>query len=106
MGLAPRLVENAADIKRVIAAFAATPNSGLLVLPSGTTSLHRDLVVGLAAQYRVPSVYPFRFYVTASGLIPSSTDLVVPSRRAASHGDRISRRAAATGPPLSARTTY
>src|SRR5207245_1747221 len=63
MELAPRLVENAADIKRVIAAFAATPNSGLLVLPSGTTSLHRDLVVAFAAQYRVPSVYPFRFYV-------------------------------------------
>jgi putative ABC transport system substrate-binding protein len=64
MEFAPRLVENAVDIKRVIAAFAA-PNSGLLLLPSGTTTLHRDLVVGLAAQYRLPSVYPFRFYVTA-----------------------------------------
>ena len=106
MELAPRLVENAADIKRLIAAFAATPNSGLLVLPSGTTSLHRDLVVALAAQYRVPSVYPFRFYVTAGGLISYSTDLVDQSRQAASYVDRILRGASPTELPVQAPTKY
>ena len=106
MELAHRLVENAADVKRVIAAFAATPNSGLLALPSGTTSLHRDLVVALAAQYRVPSVYPFRFSVTAGGLISYSTDLVDQSRQAASYVDRILRGASPTELPVQAPTKY
>jgi len=106
MELAPRLVENAANIKRLIAAFAATPNSGWLVLPSGTTSLHRDLVVALAAQYRVPSVYPFRFSVTAGGLISYSTDLVDQSRQAASYVDRILRGASPTELPVQAPTKY
>jgi len=106
MEFAPRLVENAADIKRVIAAFAATPNSGLLVLPSGTTSLHRDLVVALAAQYRLPSVYPFRFYVTAGGLISYSTDLVDQSRQAASYVDRILRGAKPAELPVQQPTKF
>jgi putative ABC transport system substrate-binding protein len=106
MELAPRLVENAADIKRVIAAFAATPNSGLLVLPSGTTSLHRDLVVALAAQYRLPSVYPFRYYVTAGGLISYSTDLVDQSRQAASYVDRILRGAKPAELPVQQPTKF
>jgi len=63
--LVPRAVEDAADIERVISAFADAPNGGLLILPSGTTTLHRDLVVALAARYRLPTVYPFRFYVKA-----------------------------------------
>jgi ABC-type uncharacterized transport system substrate-binding protein len=106
MELAPRLVENAADIKRVIAAFAATPNSGLLVLPSGTTSLHRDLVVALAAQYRLPSVYPFRYYVTVGGLISYSTDLVDQSRQAASYVDRILRGAKPAELPVQQPTKF
>jgi putative ABC transport system substrate-binding protein len=59
--LVPSPVENTADIERVIAGFAGIPNGGLLVLPSGTTSLHSDLVIRLAARYRLPAVYPFRF---------------------------------------------
>src|SRR6266852_4005005 len=78
--LVPSPVENAADIERVITAFAGTPNGGLLVLPSGTTSLHRALVVELASRYRLPSVYPFRFYVTAGGLMSYSSDLIDQSR--------------------------
>jgi hypothetical protein len=78
--LVPSPVENAADIERVITALAGTPDGGLLVLPSGTTSLHRDLVVELAARYRLPSVYPFRFYIAAGGLMSYSSDLVRPDQ--------------------------
>jgi putative ABC transport system substrate-binding protein len=94
--LVPSPVENAADIKRVIAAFAATPNGGLLVFPSGTTSLHRDLVVALAARHRLPSVYPFQFYATAGGLISYSTDL---PRRAVSTGGIVCRPHSARSQP-------
>ena len=104
--LVPSPVENAGDIQRVIAAFAAAPNGGLLFLPSGTTTLHRDLVVALAARYRLPAVYPFRFYVTAGGLMSYSTDLVDQSRQAASYVDRILRGATPTHLPVQAPLKY
>jgi putative tryptophan/tyrosine transport system substrate-binding protein len=104
--LVPSPVENAADIERVITAFAGTPKGALLVLPSGTTSLHRDLVVELAARYRLPSVYPFRFYVTAGGLMSYSSDLIVQSREAASYVDRILRGANPAELPVQAPTKY
>jgi putative tryptophan/tyrosine transport system substrate-binding protein len=104
--LVPSPVENAADIERVITAFAGTPDGGLLVLPSGTTSLDRDLVVKLAARYRLPSVYPFRFYVTAGGLMSYSSDLIDQSRQAASHVDRILRGANPAELPVQAPTKY
>ncbi len=104
--LVPSPVENPADIERVIAAFAGAPNGGLLVLPSGTTTLHRDLVIALAARYRLPSVYPFRFYVTAGGLMSYSTDLVDQSRQAASYVDRILRGANPAELPVQTPTKY
>jgi len=100
--LVPTPVENAADIERVLAAFAGAPKGGLLVLPSGTTTLHRDLVIALAARYRLPAVYPFRFYVKAGGLVSYSTDLVDQSRQAASYVDRILRGANPTELPVQA----
>lgn len=103
--LVPALVESPADIERVVEAFAG-PDSGLLVLPSGTTTLHRDLVVALAAKHRLPSVYPFRFYVTAGGLMSYSTDLVDQSRKAASYIDRILRGAHPAELPVQAPTKY
>jgi putative tryptophan/tyrosine transport system substrate-binding protein len=104
--LVPSPVENAADIERVLAAFAGVPNGGLLVLPSGTTTLHRDLVIALAARYRLPAVYPFRFYVKAGGLMSYSTDLVDQSRQAASYVDRILRGANPTELPVQAPIKY
>jgi len=104
--LVPSPVENAADIERVIAAFARTPSGGLLVLPSGTTSLYRNVVVGLAARYRLPAVYPFHFYVNAGGLMSYSTDLVDQSRQAASYVDRILRGVTPAELPVQAPTKY
>jgi len=104
--LVPTPVENAADIERVLAAFAGAPKGGLLVLPSGTTTLHRDLVIALAARYRLPAVYPFRFYVKAGGLVSYSTDLVDQSRQAASYVDRILRGANPTELPVQAPLRY
>ena len=104
--LVPSPVENAADIERVIVAFAGPPNGGLLVLPSGTTTLHRDLVIARAAWYRLPSVYPFRFYVTAGGLMSYSTDLVDQSRLAASYVGHILRGANPAELPVQAPTKY
>ena len=65
--LASRRVETAAEITHAVESVAQASN-GVLIFQSDTTIiLHRDLVVALAAQYRLPAVYPFRAFVDAGG---------------------------------------
>ena len=59
--------------------------------PDGTTILHRDLIIALAARHRLPAVYALRFFVAAGGLMSYSTDLPDQYRLAASYVDRILR---------------
>ena|ERR1019366_5040067 len=47
-------VHNAVDIEGAIGDFVNKPNGGLLVLPDATTNLYRELIIALAARYRVP----------------------------------------------------
>ena len=51
--------------------------------------MHADLIVALAARYRLPAVYPYRFFATTGGLISYGTDNLAEWRRAASYVDRI-----------------
>jgi putative ABC transport system substrate-binding protein len=57
MELRPVDTRDAGEIERAITAFARQANSGLLVTGSASATLHRDLIVALAAQYRLPTVY-------------------------------------------------
>jgi putative ABC transport system substrate-binding protein len=84
-------VGNAAEIGDSIETFANTPNGGLVVLPSLLTSLHRELIAALAAKYRVPAVYAYRYYVTSGGLASYGVDIPAQYRGAASYVDRILR---------------
>jgi putative tryptophan/tyrosine transport system substrate-binding protein len=84
-------VRNAAEIGDTIETFANTPNGGLVVLPSVLTSVHRELIAALAAKYRVPAVYAYRFQVTSGGLASYGVDLPTLYRGAASYVDRILR---------------
>jgi putative tryptophan/tyrosine transport system substrate-binding protein len=78
----------------------------LVILPSGTTTLLRDFLIAATARERLPSVYPFRFYVTAGGLMSYSADLLDQSRLAASYIDRILRGANPVDLPVQAPTKY
>jgi putative tryptophan/tyrosine transport system substrate-binding protein len=60
---------NAAEIERAIDAFAQQPNGALIVVPNPLTILERDLIIALAARYRLPAVYPYRFFARSGGLI-------------------------------------
>ena len=80
---------DASEIERAIAAFAREANSGLIVLSGGLAIIHRGLIITLAARYRLPVVYPSRFFVADSGLISYGPDSIDPYRRAASYVDRI-----------------
>jgi putative ABC transport system substrate-binding protein len=95
-----------ADIEHAIVTFARVPDGGLVLPPDSTTSLHRDLIIELAARYRLPAVYPARFFVAAGGLLSYATDQVDMFRRAASYVDRILRGDKPADLPVQAPTRY
>jgi putative ABC transport system substrate-binding protein len=84
-------VHDAAEIERALELFARKSNAGLIVLANPVTILHRELISSLAVQHRVPSVYPYRHYVTSGGLVSYGPDLADLYRSAASYVDRILR---------------
>ena len=104
--LVPSHVETAADIERAIVTFARVPDGGLVLPPDSTTSLHRDLIIELAARHRLPAVYPARFFVAAGGLMSYATDQVDMFRRAASYVDRILRGDKPADLPVQTPTRY
>jgi ABC-type uncharacterized transport system substrate-binding protein len=87
--VSPISVGDAGEIERGIAAFARAANSGLIVTASAATVFHRDLIIALAARYKLPTVYPRRLYVTGGGLISYGPDIRDQFRRAAGYVDRI-----------------
>jgi putative tryptophan/tyrosine transport system substrate-binding protein len=104
--IVPTPVADAADIERGIEAFSRVPNGGLLLPPDGTTIVHRDLVIALAASYGLPAVYGVRFFVTAGGLMSYGTDLGEAFQQAASLVDRILRGAKPIDLPVQTPTKY
>jgi putative tryptophan/tyrosine transport system substrate-binding protein len=89
MELRPVDTRDAGEIERAITAFARGPNGGLLVTGSSSASSHRNLIIALAAQHRLPAVYFQRLFVAAGGLISYGTDYVDQFRQAAGYVDRI-----------------
>jgi putative ABC transport system substrate-binding protein len=78
------------EIERAIAAFARSPNGGLILTPNAAAMpAHYSVVVKLAARYKLPAVYPFPEMVTNGGLMSYGPDVVDQSRRAAEYVDRI-----------------
>jgi putative ABC transport system substrate-binding protein len=99
-------VQDVAEIERFVAAFAAQPNSGLIVLPHPLPIVNRHRIIALAARHRLPAVYPYRFFVTAGGLISYGIDQVDQWRRAAGYVDRILRGEKAADLPVQAPVKY
>jgi putative tryptophan/tyrosine transport system substrate-binding protein len=87
--LSPVNVRDAGEIERAVAAFAHGSNGGLIVTASGLAVVHRDLIITLAARHKLPTVYYYRFFVTAGGLVSYGPDPHDQYRRAAGYVDRI-----------------
>jgi putative tryptophan/tyrosine transport system substrate-binding protein len=81
----------AAEIERSINAFAQEPNGGLIVQFGGQALDNRDLIIGLAAQHRLPAMYSSRPFIASGGLMSYDTDIVNIFERAASYVDRVLR---------------
>jgi putative ABC transport system substrate-binding protein len=82
-------VHDGVEIESAIETFARESNGGLIVVPSPITINHRMQIIALAARHRLPAVYPYRYFVTDSGLMSYGTDVADLFRRAASYVDRI-----------------
>jgi len=81
----------AADIEAVITRLGGKAGAGLIVMPETSTLIHRDTICALAERYRVPTIYPFRLFVAAGGLLSYGIDSADLFRGAASYVDRILR---------------
>jgi putative ABC transport system substrate-binding protein len=99
-------IENAGDIGRVMESFAGLPNGGLVFPPNATTTANRDLIVALAARYRLPAAYAWREFVTAGGLLSYGTNFVELFRQTASYVDRILHGSSPADLPVQAPTRY
>ena len=99
-------VRDAGEIERAVAAFARISNGGLIVTGSAMASLHRNLIVALAARHKLPAVYPARYFAAAGGLISYGPDFVDQYRRAASYVDRILKGEKPADLPVQAPTKY
>jgi putative tryptophan/tyrosine transport system substrate-binding protein len=84
-------VRTAADIERIVASLGDRPDTGLVVMPDAfmATQHTYDLIISLAARYRIPTIYPYRTMVAAGGLVSYGTDNADLYRRAPTYIDRI-----------------
>jgi putative ABC transport system substrate-binding protein len=105
--LSPIGVRDANEIERGITAFSRNLNGGLIMAgPTSSLFPHRDLIIALAARYRLPAVYSNSMFVTAGGLISYSADIIDQFRRAAAYVDRILRGEKPADLPVQAPTKY
>jgi putative ABC transport system substrate-binding protein len=104
--IVPSPVSNGSDIEHAIESVARMSNGGLLFPPDVTTIVHRDVVIGLAAQHRLPAIYPFLLFVAAGGLLSYGTDQVDMFRLTANYVDRILRGEKPANLPVQAPTRF
>ena len=84
-------VRDTSDLARAVAAFARTPNGGLIVTADPAAIAHREAIITLAARHRLPAVYPYRHFVEDGGLMSYGIESADQFRRAAGYVDRILR---------------
>ena len=99
-------VRDATEIAPAVAAFARSSNGGLIITASGLSFIHSNLIVKLAAQYRLPAVYFERSFAAAGGLMSYGPDQIDQFRRAAGYVDRIFKGEKPADLPVQAPTKY
>jgi len=82
-------VRSARELEDAIVALGRAGQSGLIAAPDSFNIVHRERIIALTAEYRVPTIYPYRFAVSEGGLISYGIDLVDLFRRTAVYVDRI-----------------
>jgi putative ABC transport system substrate-binding protein len=104
--LRPLDVRNPPEIERGLRGFARGSNNGLIVTASPAATVHRDLIIALAAQLSLPAIYATRYHVTGGGLMAYGPDTVEMYRQAAGYVDRILKGEKPADLPVQAPTKY
>jgi putative ABC transport system substrate-binding protein len=104
--VSPISLVDAGEMESAVAAFAHSPNGGLIVTGSALTLVRRDLIIALAARYRLPAVHQDRYYVAAGGLISYGPNQVEQFRLAATYVDRILKGEKPADLPVQTATKY
>jgi putative tryptophan/tyrosine transport system substrate-binding protein len=104
--LSPIDTRDAGEIERSVASIAREVNSGLIIVTGTSAIMRRELIISLAARYRMPSVYPFRYYASGGGLISYGPDVLDAYRHTAGYVDRILKGEKPADLPVQAPTKY
>jgi putative ABC transport system substrate-binding protein len=99
-------VRTPADIEKAMAELAQQSNAGLIVMPDNFTTVHRDLIISLATRWKIPAIYPYRYFAEAGGLISYGVDVTDLFRRAPEYVGRILRGAEPGELPIQAPTKF
>ena len=99
-------VHDTSELESMVAAQGRDPNSGLIVMPEAFMNIHRADVISLAAHYRLPAIYPRRFFAELGGLLSYGNDQSDNFRRAATYVDRILRGAKPADLPVEQPTKF
>jgi putative tryptophan/tyrosine transport system substrate-binding protein len=99
-------VQEPAEFEQIMARLGGEPGGGLIIAPDAFTSIHRKLIVELAARYRLPAIYPRRFFATDGGLASYGVDDAEHYRQVAAYLDRILRGEKPADLPVQQPTKY
>ena len=106
MDVTPFGMRDAPEIERAFAAIARAPNGGLIVTASAAAQVYRQLLITLAGEHRLPTIYYERSFTAAGGLTSYGADYVDQYRRAAGYVDRILKGEKPADLPVQAPTKY
>jgi ABC-type uncharacterized transport system substrate-binding protein len=99
-------VHNPSEIENAVKNLGTEPGSGLVVVPDNFMSVHRDLIISLTAQFRIPAIYPYRYFAEAGGLVSYGVDAIDQFRRASEYVSRILRGTKPADLPVQAPTKF
>jgi ABC-type uncharacterized transport system substrate-binding protein len=102
----PVNMRDAGEMEQSVGTFARSPNGGLIPVASAAAVRHRELILTLAAQHKLPAIYWERFFVSAGGLMSYGADLVGQFRQAAGYVDRVLKGEKPADLPVQAPTKY
>ena len=102
----PAELHDTAGIEHVVTEFAREPDSGLIVTPNPLNARNTEVIIGLAAQLRLPAIYPFRLDPQKGGLMSYGFDTIEQQRRAADYVDRVLKGEKPADLPVQAPTKY
>lgn len=108
LGLRPMIAEvrSGADIERIMSELGRGTESGLIVAPDNFTTVNRSLIISLAAHWRIPTIYPYKYFAEEGGLISYGVDVLDLFRRAAEYVSRILGGANTSDLPIQAPTKF